>query len=169
MDNSILLNYLSEYGLIFLFVIVLLEYLNLPGFPAGVILPLAGVWVANSRFSFILAIVVSVLAGLLGSWILYWIGRAGGEIILRKYIEKFPKQNDLIQKNMELLRKRGNLGVFISKLLPMIRTIISIPAGVLKLDFISYTLYSALGIFIWNFAFIASGYYFGDAILNKIF
>ncbi|MBO3443509.1 DedA family protein [Clostridium sp. CCUG 7971] len=163
-----LTSYLSEYGLIFLFIIVLLEYMNLPGFPAGVIMPLAGVWVANSGNNFFVALIISVLAGLIGSWLLYFLGMYGGEFFLDKYIKKFPSHEKYIKSNMEMLRKRGNVGVFISKFIPMVRTIISIPAGVLKLNFIKYTVYSTLGILIWNFIFIASGYFFGDRVLQAL-
>lgn len=168
MGIDTLVNYLSQYGLIFLFIIVLLEYMNLPGFPAGVIMPLAGVWVAQSGNNFVVALIVSVLAGLLGSWLLYFLGMFGGDIFLDKYIKKFPSHEKYITKNIELLRKKGNIGVFISKFIPMIRTIISIPAGVLKLNFIKYTIYSTLGILIWNFIFIASGYFFGDTVLQAL-
>lgn len=160
------LEYFANYGMIFLFIIILLEYLNLPGFPAGVILPAAGIWVANSQESLIFALTVSVFAGLIGSWALYGVGLYGGDFILKKYTDKFPKHRDYIEEKMEYLRGKGNLGVFISKFIPMARTIISIPAGVLKLNFTKYTMYSALGILIWNATFMGAGYLFGDVILK---
>lgn len=162
------LEYLSQYGMIVMFIIVFLEYLNLPGFPAGVIMPLAGVWVANSGANFVLALLLSVLAGLIGSWILYLVGWYGGDLILKKYTDKFPKHKDYIDKKMDYLKEKSYVGVFISKLIPMARTIIGVPAGVLKLDFIKYTVYSALGILVWNGAFIGAGYVFGDAILKYL-
>ncbi len=67
---------------------------------------------------------------------------------------------------MEVLRQKGCIGVFISKLLPMVRTIISIPAGAIKMDFIKYSISSVLGIFIWNFVFIGAGYVFGEAVFE---
>ena len=79
--------YFSQYGLIAIFIIVLLEYLNLPGFPAGVIMPLAGVFAANGRINFLIALLVSVAAGLVGSWILYFLGLKGGEIFLKAYLK----------------------------------------------------------------------------------
>lgn len=51
MNIQILTNYFLEYGIFFIFLIVLLEYLNLPGFPAGVIMPLAGIWAAKGKRS----------------------------------------------------------------------------------------------------------------------
>ena len=53
------------------------------------------------------------------------------------------------------------------KLIPMARTLISIPAGVLKINFLSFTISSALGILFWNTAFISAGYFIGESIFNK--
>lgn len=156
---------MSEYGMLFLALIIFLEYLNLPGFPAGVILPVVGVWASSTGKGFFIALVVSVIAALVASWILYFIGWYGGEFILKKYTNKFPKHKDYIDKQMQYLRKKGNIGVFIGKLIPMARTIISIPAGVLHLNFWEYTTYSTLGIIIWNGVFIAVGYFFGQQII----
>lgn len=166
MDIQTLSQYFIQYGAVFVFVIVFLEYLNLPGFPAGVIMPLAGVWASKGEISFFMTMVLSVSAGLLGSWILYFLGRFGGDVFLKAFGKKFPKQQELIVKNMEILRKKGSIGVFVSKLLPMVRTIISIPAGAIRMDFIKYSISSALGIFIWNFVFIGAGYVFGDAVFQ---
>lgn len=51
-------------------------------------------------------------------------------------------------------------------LIPMLRTMISVPAGVLKLNFIQYSIYSTLGIILWNSSLILSGYFFGDAVFK---
>ena len=76
-----------EYGAFFIFLIVLLEYLNLPGFPAGVIMPLSGIWASQGEISFPLVMVLTVAAGLTGSWALYWLGRAGGDKVLALFQE----------------------------------------------------------------------------------
>lgn len=156
--------YFTQYGLIAIFIIVLLEYLNLPGFPAGIIMPLAGVFASNGKIHFMIALLVSVFAGLVGSWILYFIGLKGGELVLNAYIKKFPKHQPVIEKNLDLIRKKGSVGVFIAKLIPMIRTLISLPAGVTKMNFMQYTISSTLGIFVWNLVFVGAGYLLGDAV-----
>ncbi|MGG5460548.1 DedA family protein [Clostridium sp. B9] len=166
MDFAAITNYFAEYGLLFLFLIILLEYMNLPGFPAGIIMPAAGVFIAKSEMNFMTALIVSVIAGLIGSWILYCIGRFGGDLILKKYLKKFPSHEDFINKKIDYLREKGYMGILISKLIPMARTVIAIPAGVLKLDFIKYSAYSALGIFIWNGVLISSGYFLGESVLK---
>lgn len=167
MEINQILNYMSDYGLIFIAIIIFLEYLNLPGFPAGIILPLAGVWVSTADINLFSALIVSVLSALVASWILYLVGWFGGDFFLNKYISKFPSQKESIEKQLTYLRKKGNIGVFVSKLIPMVRTLISIPAGVLKLNFFEYSVYSALGISIWNGVLMLSGYILGQEFITQ--
>ncbi len=166
MSIQVLTHYFTQYGAVFVFVIVLLEYMNLPGFPAGVIMPLAGIWSAKGAISFPAVIILSVAAGLLGSWILYFLGRLGGDAFFRFYVRKFPRQKGLIEKNVETLRKKGALGVFVGKLVPVMRTLISIPAGMISMDFGRYTLSSVMGVLVWNTVFIGAGYFMGDTVWN---
>ena len=144
MNANSILNYLSQYGLIFIFIIVFLEYLNLPGLPAGVIMPLAGLCISRGEMNFIFALMLSVIAGVIGSWVLYFLGFYAGNFLLDKYIKRFPKQKKYIDEKLEYLRSKGHIGVFISRLIPVARTIIAIPAGVLKMNFFKYTVYSAI-------------------------
>lgn len=168
MNIQSLTHYFLQYGALFIYLIVLLEYMNLPGFPAGIIMPLAGLWAAKGEISFPVVLLLSVAAGLTGSWILYFLGRLGGAKLTGFYYKKFPKQQAVIEKKMEMLREKGSIGVFVSKLLPMVRTIISIPAGMVKMDFLKYTVSSAMGIFLWNLVFVGAGYFFGDAAIRLL-
>ena len=165
MTIQTLTQFFLQYGAFFIFVIVFLEYLNLPGFPAGVIMPLAGIWAARGEISFPLVLLISVGAGLAGSWVLYFLGRLGGQKLLEFYFKKFPKQRPLIEDKIKMLREKGGAGVFVSKLLPMVRTLISVPAGVVRMGFRVYTVSSAMGVFLWNLVFIGAGYFFGEAAI----
>ena len=157
MDVQMLTQYFLRYGAVFIFVIILLEYMNLPGFPAGIIMPLAGIWAARGQISFFMVMALGLAAGLLG-----------GDLFMDRYLKRFPKHEPVIQRNFELLRTRGAAGIFISKLIPMIRTIISIPAGVIRMNFVKYTISSALGIFVWNFFLIGAGYVMGDQVFQLL-
>lgn len=162
MDLSTVTYYFTRYGAIAIFVIVFLEYLNLPGFPAGIIMPLSGIMAAKGNIHFFWVMVITVSAGLLGSLLLYALGRKGGEVFLNAYIRRFPKQKEPLEKNLDWVRRKGCMGVFVGKLLPMIRTIVSIPAGVIKMDLTQYIVSSTCGILIWNFVFVGAGYVLGD-------
>ncbi len=168
MTMEVIMEYFARYGGIGIFVIVLLEYLNLPGFPAGVIMPLAGIWAAKGQIHFVPALIITVAAGLTGSLILYWLGYKGGELFLQKYLNKFPKQRPMIEEKLSWVKEKGSVGIFISKLIPMIRTLISIPAGVAKMNLAKYTVSSTLGIFVWNLFFVGAGYFLGDAVISYL-
>lgn len=167
MEFNEVLSYMPQYGLFFLALIIFLEYLNLPGFPAGIILPVAGMWAASTGQSFWYALGISVIAALVASWILYVIGWYGGEFVIAKYTNKFPGHKAYIEEKLNYLREKGNIGVFVSKLIPMARTIIGVPAGVLRLNFLQYTVYSTMGIAIWNGVLMSTGYFLGQEMLIK--
>lgn len=168
MTVEMIMQYFARYGGIAIFVIVLLEYLNLPGFPAGIIMPLAGVWAARGDIQFLWALIITVAAGLTGSLILYYLGYKGGELFLKRYLDRFPKQRPAIEKKLEWIREKGGVGIFLGKLIPMVRTLISIPAGASGMNLLKYTVSSALGIFLWNFFFVGAGYFLGDVVLGFI-
>lgn len=168
MNLTMLTDYFTRYGVIAIFVIVFLEYLNLPGFPAGIIMPLSGIMAAKGNIHFLWVMVITVAAGLLGSLVLYALGRKGGQVFLNAYTRRFPKQKETLEKNLEWIRRRGCIGVFLGKLLPMIRTIVSIPAGVVKMDLLKYIISSTCGILIWNFVFVGAGYVLGDQIFQML-
>lgn len=168
MDLSTLTLYFTKYGAVAIFIIVFLEYLNLPGFPAGIIMPLSGIMAAKGNIHFVWVMIITVAAGLLGSLMLYALGWKGGEVFLNTYIRRFPKQKEPLCKNLEWVRQKGCLGVFLGKLLPMVRTLVSIPAGVVKMDLGKYVISSAGGIFIWNFVFVGAGYVLGDRVFSLL-
>lgn len=168
MDLTTITLYFTRYGAIAIFVIVFLEYLNLPGFPAGIIMPLSGIMAAKGNIGFFRVMVITVAAGLLGSLLLYALGWKGGEVFLNAYTRRFPKQKEALEKNLDWIRRKGCAGVFLGKLLPMIRTLVSIPAGVVRMDLMKYVVSSACGIFLWNFVFVGAGYVMGDQIFQLL-
>ena len=74
----------------------------------------------------------------------------------------------MIEGKIEYLRRKGGAGIFVSKLIPMIRTLISIPAGASKMNLASYTVSSTLGILVWNLVFVGAGYLCGDAVFQYL-
>ncbi len=80
----------------------------------------------------------------------------------------FPKHEPAINRTFELIRRKGYYGIFFSKLIPMIRTVISIPAGIMKMDFTRYSIASFFGVTVWNTVFVGAGYIIGEPILNLI-
>ena len=153
------LEYFSRYGYLFLGIVVFLEYLNLPGLPAGIIMPAAGILIKSGNLNLFITIIISIVAGLLGSLVLYALGHYFGRPIIGKFEKKFPKSKNAIDKN-------GNKGILISRIIPVARTLISLVAGAFDVDFIKFIIYSTIGIAIWNCAFIYLGYAFGHLFLK---
>ena len=166
MTMDVIMQYFARYGGIAIFVIVFLEYLNLPGFPAGIIMPLAGIMAAGGNISFPWVMVITVAAGLLGSMVLYVLGLTGGRFFLEKYMNKFPKQRPRIEKYLNWVQEKGGMGLIAAKLIPMIRTLVSIPAGVFRMRLDRYVICSTIGIFIWNLFFVGAGYFCGEQVLS---
>lgn len=157
--------YILKYGIPFLFLIVYLEYLNLPGLPAAVVMPAIGVMAAHDDYNLFGVFLISLSAGILGSLTLYLVGYYVGNAVIRKIKKKFPKAGKYIDKIIYYSERYGNKGVFICRLLPGVRTIVSLVSGTLREELIGFLVYSALGIAIWNFVLIFGGYITTRAIL----
>ena len=100
-----ILSYMDKYGYLFLAGIVFLEYLNLPGLPAGIIMPAAGILIKSRGLNFPFTLITSVIAGLLGSWCLYAIGYYCGNPIIDK-IDVYKRQvYDDINLHIKNVRK----------------------------------------------------------------
>lgn len=160
------LDYFSQYGYFFLALVVFLEYLNLPGLPAGIIMPAAGIIVKANGMNFTYTLILSVISGLLGSFVLYAIGYYIGKPAIDKLQTKFVKTKKAIDVTYNYVNKYGEKGVLISRVIPVARTLISLVAGVFELNFIKFTIYSIIGITIWNFGFIFAGYAFGHLFMK---
>lgn len=162
MEAETILGYLSKYGLLCVFIVTLLEYLNLPGFPAGIIYPASGIYARLFSQNVILYIFVSVLAALIGSVLLYLVGYFAGERIIVFLENRFPKMGEKIRLYQNKMKDHETKVLFIAKFLPVIRTGISIPSGINRMNFYKHLIISFLAIFLYNGTFILAGFYFGN-------
>lgn len=134
--------------------------------PSEVIMPLAGWLLIQARGNPVGYVVVAGLVGALGcvagSLITYYIGAFGGRpLLLRygKYIFLNAHHVDLADK---WFAEKGEITAFVSRLLPVVRTFISIPAGIARMNVSRFVLYTFLGSFLWCTALAAGGYYTGS-------
>lgn len=123
----------NQYGLILVCAVVFCEYMNLPGFPAGVIMPCVGVLIARSELSLPLTVFLSVVAGVLGSLVIYAVCYWGGEPVMEKLFGRSKKFKSLVRKCHEFIDAQHGRGLAIIRVIPCIRTIVSIPAGLLRM------------------------------------
>lgn len=160
MSLHAVLNLAEQYGMLIVFLVVFLEYMNMPGFPAGVILPFAGAWAAKGH-SFLGTLLITIAAGLAGSLIIYYIGRTGGTKLIEKYAKKSPKLKKKLEELTAMIKQKGGYAVFLAKLIPVVRTLVGIPAGALGMTFSCYLVSSVLGIAVWNSILFCAGYFLG--------
>lgn len=166
MDFEILAKSLIEqYGLISIFLIVMLEYANFP-LPSEVVLPFIGIMVSKGNIDFGLALTISIIGGIVGSTINYLLGLYFGKPILKYMMKKYPKTRYSIKSSMWWMNKYGKISVMLARVIPVARTIISIPAGINKMNINIFVLYSTIGISLWNTILIFLGYILGDNLSN---
>lgn len=161
MDINILVqNFIEEYGLISIFIIVMLEYANLP-LPSEVVLPFVGIMVSKGNIGFEIAVIISIIGGLVGSITNYLLGLYFGKPVIKYLLENHPKTKNSIKSSTWWIKKYGKLSVMLARVVPLARTFISIPAGMTKMNIGSFLLYSSIGISIWNTVLIYLGYVLG--------
>jgi len=155
------MNFLSEmiynYGLIAIFLIIMLEYACFP-VSSEIILPLCGAVASANRTNFLVILPLSVLAGLIGTGICYAVGWFGGGAIINAIKRKFPKTEKSINASYERFNENGAWAVCLGRVIPLIRTYIALVAGAAKLNPVTYFFASMLGITIWNTLLIGLGY-----------
>ncbi|TDC41272.1 DedA family protein [Micromonospora sp. KC213] len=134
-----------------------------PPIPSEVILPLAGFTAAQGRISLIGAILWTTLGSVVGAWALYGIGAALGRDRMRAVVARLPlvKLSDVDRTEAWFLR-HGVKAVFFGRMIPIFRSLISIPAGVERMPIGTFLLYTTLGSLIWNTTFVLAGYLLGD-------
>jgi len=150
-------NLINEYGLIAMFIIIMLEYACFP-VSSELVLPFSGAVASVNHTNFFVILGLSIIAGLIGTGICYSIGWFGGGAIINAITRKFPKSKKSIDAANEKFNQNGASAVCIGRVVPLIRTYIALIAGASKLNPITYFTASALGISIWNTLLIGLGY-----------
>ena len=122
----------------------------------------AGFNVAQGHYSLIAAVAVGVVANVLGSWVAYAIGYFGRVDVLEKHGAKLHIKPSQLRWADDWFARFGTATVFFARMLPVIRTFISLPAGVARMPFWRFTLFTALGCIPWIFMLTFVGKQAGD-------
>jgi len=152
------------------FILVVLESTLVP-VPSELVFPFAGYFASKGVFSLPVLLVINSTGALLGSGIGYWIGAAGGKPLLLKYGKYFLIRKHDIEKTETWFAKHGKATIFIARLVPVIRHIISLPAGVARMPLKDFFLQTFLGSTLWGSFLILLGYYLGanwESVANTI-
>ncbi len=151
----------DKFGLLIILLFVILEYACFP-FPSEILLPFMGYVVNMCSYSLIGTIIISVILGYFGSLICYLVGYYGGSKIYNKIYNKIPSWRKGLDETHRFFYKYGNLSVVVGRVIPMFRTYVSFFAGIFKQSLLKYSLYSIIGISIWNSILICLGYYLSN-------
>ena len=143
--------WVTSYGYVAIFLLMLAESACIP-FPSEVTMLVGGWYAADGRLDFWLVGLAGVLGNVVGSWIAYAVGRKTGRAVLDKYGKYVLIKSHDIDKAEVWWEKHGEAATFFSRLLPVIRTFISLPAGIAKMPFGKFTVYTTLGVIPWTYA-----------------
>lgn len=158
--TTILTDLISSTGYVSIFVLMSLESCAVP-IPSEIVVPFAGYLASLNKLDLFSVVVVTSLANLLGSLLLYYIGKSFG----RYFVLKYRKVFFLKEKHLALIenwfRKYGEATVFFSRMLPAVRTYASLPAGMSKMNLSKFSIYTLLGSIGWNFLLAYAGFLFG--------
>lgn len=159
--EHVITTYLGEYGYQAVFVLMLLESACIP-IPSEVTMVFGGFLVSRGDLSFFWVAMIGTIANVIGSWLAYWVGYIGGRPLINRWGRYILLREHELDRAHDWFERRGELAVFVSRLLPVIRTFISLPAGVARMNFWKFTLYTFLGCLPWTFALTWAGYLLGD-------
>ncbi len=160
--SNFAINMIDTLGYWGVFIGMILESACIP-IPSEVIMPFAGFAVSQGKMTLLGITIIGALGNLLGSLIAYLVGIKGGRPLLEKYgkyILISPGKLDLAD---EWFEKYGHEAVLISRMLPVIRTFISLPAGIARMDLKKFIIYTFIGSLPWTFALGYIGVQLGDS------
>ena len=136
-----------------------------PPIPSEAVLPLTGYLVSQGRMSFVGAVIASTIGAVVGALILYWVGYALGEKRTRALVKRYGRWMLLTEEDLDRAQgwfdRHGKVAVLIGRLAPLVRSLVSIPAGVTRMPLATFTLYTAIGSALWNAALIGAGWALG--------
>ncbi|MET0590398.1 MAG: DedA family protein [Naasia sp.] len=129
-----------------------------PPIPSEVVLPLAGFLAQQGEMNFVLVVITSTLGAYLGALVLYWLGAKIGEERTINILSKLPLvDREDFEKASGWFRRHGRSAVFFGRLLPGVRSLISLPAGASHMHLGTFTLFTVGGSLAWNLLLIGLG------------
>lgn len=165
MENFII-EIMNSYGYIGICLLILIENL-FPPIPSELVLTFGGFMTIDSNITIVGVIISSTLGSLLGATILYYIGKILNKERLIKIVKsKYGKLLRIKPKDIESADKwfdtKGNKTVFFCRFIPVVRSLISIPAGMSEMPLLKFVVYTITGSMIWNTLLVCVGSFAGD-------
>ncbi len=155
------LEVINATGYVGIFILSALESSAIP-IPSEIVVPFSGFLAVGGKFNIWVVIMVATVANLIGSMVLFLLGRSGGRWILERYGKYVLINKQDMDKGDVWFAKYGSKAVFWSRMLPVVRTFISLPAGVSGMNFLKFCSLTFLGSLPWNFGLAIIGYKAGE-------
>ena len=153
---------IDKAGYMGVFVLMTMESMVFP-VPSEGVMPFAGFLIEQKTFTFWQVILVSTLGSIAGSLISYYVGYFGGMPFVRRFGKYALLDVSELEATERFFKKRGELTIFICRFIPVVRHLISIPAGTGKMNVVRFSIFTILGAGLWN-AFLA---YVGFALKSN--
>jgi membrane protein DedA with SNARE-associated domain len=153
---------ISSIGYLGVFLLMIMESMILP-VPSELVLPFVGFLISSGEMNFLLVVIFATLGSLIGSLLSYYMGAHWGNRFVSKYGKYFLLNEGHLKNTKKWFSKKGELTVFIGRFIPVVRHIISIPAGIGKMNIKKFMVYTIIGAGMWN-AFLT---YFGLVLGNN--
>ncbi|WP_029067921.1 DedA family protein [Jonesia quinghaiensis] len=136
-----------------------------PPIPSEAVLPGAGFLAYDGQMNAWLAWLAATIGAVIGAWLWYWIGAALGARRTRALVGRIPlMEYDDFDRAEAFFARWGGVAVFVGRCVPLVRSFVSIPAGIERMNFAKFTAYTLAGSGLWNGLWIGLGYAFGPAI-----
>lgn len=164
--EHIITEFISKWGYLAITILVLLENI-LPFIPSEIILTFAGLLSTKSDLSLPMLFVISTVASFVGLLVLYYISRLVSEERLYRFVDKYGKWIKLKGKDVaranDWFKRYGEVAVLVCRFVPVLRVLITIPAGINRMNLVKFVVLSLIGTTIWNFALIYLGSLLSDS------
>jgi len=155
------ISFISGLGYPGIFLLMIVESALIP-IPSEIIMPFSGFLVSNGTFDPISVVLAGTFGNLVGSILTYYLGIKAGRAFILKYGKYILFKKSHLEFTEELFEKYGDKISFFCRLLPAVRTYISLPCGVGKANFVKFSIYTFLGSLIWNSMLTYVGILFGN-------
>ncbi|MDI5941952.1 DedA family protein, partial [Micromonospora sp. DH15] len=135
----------------------------IPPIPSEIVLAMAGYLASQGQFNVVLIVVAATVGSLLGALVLYWLGAALGEERLKRWLDHIPLvDRDDLEKADRWFERHGRWAVLIGRVVPVVRSLVSVPAGANRMPLGEFVLLTTLGSGVWNALIVGAGFALGS-------
>ncbi len=166
--SNIFISLIEKYGYFGMFLSMVLEAVIIV-IPSEAVLATGGILASRHIFSFWGAFITGLVGSVFCAIVIYFMGYIGGRPFINRYGKYFFMKEEDLQKSDSWFNKYGLIGALVGRNIPIIRTLISLPIGIMRLSFIKFIIYTVIGSIPWTFVFVYVGYSLGKGwtIVNK--